>query len=71
MISVNVDLTKATQEEVEYFFRLPHVGHAVDVLSHVDPGVVSVCLLGSYGDVGNTLLSADHASEAFVSQRDL
>jgi len=71
MISVNVDLTKATHEEVEYFFRLPHVGHAVDVLSQVDSGVVSVCLLGSYGNVGNTPVSVDLASEAFVSQRDL
>lgn len=44
MISVNVDLSNATQEEVEYFFRLPHVGHAVDVLTHLEPGAVSVRL---------------------------
>ena len=45
MISVNVDLSKATQEEVEYFFRLPHVGHAVDVLTHLESGVISVSWL--------------------------
>ena len=44
MISITVDLSKATQEEVEYFFRLPHVGHAVDVLTHLESGVISVRL---------------------------
>ena len=73
MISVNVDLSKATQEEVEYFFRLPHVGHAVDVLTHLESGVISVRLQAQgcsdrenrSHDAGNRPAAASGAGSTF------